>query len=114
MEWAVGPNENYNFMGLKDQEVRKGVSNMITSHDVKCYEDILDYLDWGDDTAGYSVGGRMWFEREWDSIVPELKERILAVDRIVLERHVEAYDAERYKEYIATIKRRLELEEGKR
>jgi len=46
--------------------------------------------------------------------VPELKERILAVDRIVLERHVEAYDAERYKEYIATIKRRLELEEGKR
>lgn len=84
---------------------------MITSHDVKCYEDIIDYLEWGDDTAGYSVGGRMRFEREWDTISPELKQRILAVDRIVLERHTEAYDVDRYKEYIATIRKRLEQED---
>jgi hypothetical protein len=114
IENSIGNEENLKAMIIKDEIISKGDKKMITSHDVKCYEDILDYLEWGDDTAGYSAGGRMWFEREWDSIAPELKERILAVDRIVLERHVDAYDVERYKEYIATIRRRLEIEEGKR
>jgi len=56
---------------------------------------------------------RLGFEKEWDTIAPELIERILAVDRIVLERFADLYDDPLTKRYIATIKRRLELEEAK-
>ena len=87
---------------------------MVGKADVKDYEDIIDYFEWQDGSDELEIVARLRFEREWDTIAPELKERILAVDRIVLERHVEAYDAERYKEYIATIRRRLEIEEGKK
>lgn len=87
---------------------------MVGKADVKDYEDIIDYFEWQDGSDELEIVARLRFEREWDTIAPELKERILAVDRIVLERYADLYDDDLTKRYIDTIKKRLELEEGKR
>lgn len=87
---------------------------MVGKADVKDYEDIIDYFEWQDGSDELEIVARLRFEREWDTIAPELKERILAVDRIVLERFADLYEDDLTKRYIDTIKKRLELEEGKR
>jgi hypothetical protein len=87
---------------------------MVGKADVKDYEDIIDYFEWQDGSDEIEIVARLRFEREWDTIAPELKERILAVDRIVLERFADLYEDDLTKRYIDTIKKRLELEEGKR
>lgn len=87
---------------------------MATKYDVQCYEDIIDYFEWQDGSDELEIVSRLGFEKEWDTIAPELKERILAVDRLVLERYADLYDDPLTKRYIATIKRRLEIEDGKR
>jgi len=86
---------------------------MVGKADVKDYEDIIDYFEWQDGSDELEIVARLRFEREWDTIAPELKERILAVDRIVMERYADLYDDDLTKRYIDTIKKRLELEETK-
>jgi hypothetical protein len=86
---------------------------MIGNVDVKDYEDIIEYFETDDDADELEIVSRLSMEDDWETATPELKERILAVDRIVLERYADLYDDPLTKRYIATIKRRLELEEEK-
>jgi hypothetical protein len=99
---------------ITEEDVYKGDNTMVGKADVKDYEDIIDYFEWQDGSDELEIVARLRFEREWDTIAPELKERILAVDRIVLERFADLYEDDLTKRYIATIRRRLEIEEGKR
>lgn len=86
---------------------------MIGNVDVKDYEDIIEYFETDDDADELEIVSRLSMEDDWETATPELKERILAVDRIVLERFADWFEYDLFKRYIATIKRRLELEEEK-
>ncbi|HPV15098.1 MAG TPA: hypothetical protein PL126_05560 [Candidatus Cloacimonadota bacterium] len=86
---------------------------MIGKVDVKDYEDIIEYFETDDDADELEIVSRLSMEDDWETATPELKERILAVDRIVLERYADWFEYDLFKRYIATIKRRLELEEEK-
>lgn len=102
---------HFKVVSLTNNHIRKGIK-MVTEYDVKCYEDIIDYLEWQDGTDELEIVSRLAFEKEWESIPPELKKRIIKVDKIVLEHYADWYDDYLFKRYVKCIKRRLELEEG--
>ncbi len=82
----------------------------VVDYDVKCYENIIDYFELGDETDIQEIYGRLRFEKEWDSITEKLKQRILAVDNLVLERYQDWFDYSIFTDYIKCIKNRLRIE----
>ena len=82
----------------------------VTEYDVKCYEYILDYLETDDSTDEIEILSRIIIDKEWDSISPELKNRILAVDKIVLEKYADYFSYDLWKEHLAMIKARVDSE----
>ena len=83
---------------------------MVTDYEVKNYEYIIDYLETDDSTDIQEIYSRQTFEKEWDGIPDHLKKRILAVDKIVLERYADWFDYQLFKDYIKMIRHRLHLE----
>ena len=77
---------------------------------VKQYEDILDYLPLNDDANGFEVVSRLKIEEEWDFLPDIYKQRILAVDKVVVEKYAGNFNYPLWKEYIAKIKARLDYE----
>ncbi|HQO18649.1 MAG TPA: hypothetical protein PLJ85_05670 [Candidatus Cloacimonas sp.] len=74
---------------------------------VKQYEDILDYLSVQDDAHGFEVVSRLQIEEEWEDLPENYKQRILAVDKIVLEKYADLFSYPLWKEYIAKIGARI-------
>lgn len=86
---------------------------MTTDIDVRQYEYIIDYFEDDDSTDELEMFNRLGMEEEWDSIPEDLKQRILAVDKIVLERYADWFDYNVFNEYIKTIRHRQKLEAAK-
>ncbi len=84
--------------------------NMVDELDVQHYEDIIDYFEWDDDTDIQEIYSRQRFEEEWETIPEELKQRILAVDNLVLERYQDWFDYNVFIDYIKMIKNRQRIE----
>jgi hypothetical protein len=82
----------------------------VIDYDVKCYEYIIDYFEHDDSTDEQEMFSRLRFEQEWDSIPEPFKQRILAVDRVVLEKYADWFNYNVFNDYIKCIKRRQELE----
>lgn len=82
---------------------------MITNLDVKQYEYIIDYFETDDTTDEQEMFNRLGMEEEWDSISEAFKQRILAVDKIVLERYADWFDYNVFNKYIKCIRKRQEL-----
>ena len=80
---------------------------MVTEYDVRCYEYILDYLEEDDSTDEIEIISRLSYDKQWEEIPVELKQRILAVDKTVVEKYAESFSYPLWKEYIARIKARL-------
>jgi len=80
---------------------------VVTEYDVRCYEYILDYLETDDPTDEIEILCRLLYDNYWDEIEPELKKRILAVDKIVVEKYADLFSYPLWKEYIAKIRRRI-------
>lgn len=97
-------------MLLTDQYTSKGVSNMVVELEVKQYEYIIDYFETDDSTDEQEMFNRLGMEEEWDGIPEALKQRILAVDKIVLERYADLFDYNVFNKYIKCIRKRQELE----
>jgi len=85
---------------------------MIGNNDVIGYERIIEYFETDSDLDEVEIVSRLSMEDDWDTATPELKRRILAVDKIVLERFADWFDYPLFKRYINTIKARLERHSG--
>ena len=83
---------------------------MTDAYDVKCYELLPKYFDMDDTTDEQELFNRLGMEKEWDTIPEDLKQRILAVDNIVLERYADWFDYNVFNEYIKCIKNRQQIE----
>jgi hypothetical protein len=79
----------------------------------KCYEYIIDYFEDDDTTDKKEMFSCLDFEKEWDSIPEDLKQRILAIVKIVLERYADWFDYNVFNEYIKCIRHRQKLEAAK-
>lgn len=101
-------------MWLTRQTIWKGDKKMVVKYDVECYEAIIQDLATNDDNCEIWMMDRFGFEKEWDTIRPELQKFILEIDRKVVELYNGMYNDEMFREYMDTIRRRLEIEEGKR
>ncbi len=99
-------------MLLTPQIIKKGDKMAVGEHCVKCYEYILDYFEKDDSTDEQEMFSRLGMEKDWDSIPLPLKQRILAVDRIVLEKYADYFDYNVFNAYIKTIKARVAIEDG--
>jgi SPP1 gp7 family putative phage head morphogenesis protein len=108
----LDPKVHAKVMLLTQQYTSKGANNMVGEIDVRQYEYILDYFANDDSCDELEMFSRLRFEQEWDSIPEPFKQRILAVDRIVLEKYADWFNYNVFNEYIACIKARLELEDG--
>ncbi|MDD3536180.1 MAG: hypothetical protein PHC50_08560 [Candidatus Cloacimonetes bacterium] len=108
----LNPEKHGKVMILTDQYTSKGVK-MVGEHCVKQYEYIIDYLKDDDSTDIQEIYNREGMEEEWDSIPEPLKQRILAVDKIVLERYADYFDYQIFKDYIKMIRARLQMESEK-
>lgn len=105
----LDPKVHGKVMMLTDQFTAKG-AKMIVEYEVKCYEYILDYFAEDDSTDEQEMFARLGMEKEWDTIPKAFKQRILAVDKTVLEKYADRFDYNVFNTYIKTIKRRQELE----
>jgi len=85
----------------------------VGEHCVRCYEYIIDYFEDDDSTDELEMFSRLRFEEEWDTIPEAFKQRILAVDKIVLQRYADWFDYNVFNSYIKCIKQRQELEAAK-
>lgn len=95
-------------MLLSDQYISKGANMAITDYDVRCYEYILDYFENDDSTDEQEMFSRLRFDQIWDSIPEPFQQRILAVDRAVLEKYADWFNYNVFNDYIACIKARVE------
>lgn len=109
----LDPNVHGKVMMLTDQKISKGVTMAVGEHCVRCYEYIIDYFEDDDSTDEQEMFSRLRFEEEWDTIPEAFKQRILAVDKIVLERYADWFDYNVFNSYIKCIKQRQELEAAK-
>lgn len=91
---------------IAPNKIYKG-NKMVTEYDVRCYEYILDYLETDDSTDEIEILCRLFYDKYWDEIEPELKKRILAVDKIVLEKYADLFSYPLWQEYIAKIRGRI-------
>lgn len=101
------PKVHRKVMLISPNKIQKGGKMKITEYEVQCYEYILDYLAEDDPTDELEVISRLRFEDNWGEIPEELKQRILAVDKVVVEKYAETFSYPLWKEYIAKIKARL-------
>ena len=97
-------------MLLTNQYISKGADMAITDYDVKCYELILKYFETDDSCDELEMFSRLRFEEEWAAIPEPLKQRILAVDKLVLDKYVDYFDYNVFNEYIKAIRSRQQLE----
>jgi len=109
----LDPNVHGKVMMLTDQYTSKGVSKMVAEIEVRQYEYIIDYFEGDDATDELEMFNRLGMEEEWDSIPEAFKQRILAVDKIVLERYADWFDYNVFNKYIKCIRHRQELEAAK-
>ncbi len=100
-------------MMLTGQKISKGVTMAVGEHCVRCYEYIIDYFEDDDSTDELEMFSRLGFEEEWDTIPEAFKQRILAVDKIVLQRYADWFDYNVFNSYIKCIRQRQELEAAK-
>jgi len=98
---------HHKIMLITPNKIYKGDKMVVTEYDVRCYEYILDYLKTDDSTDEIEILCRLLFDEHWDEIEPGLKKRILAVDKIVLEKYAELFSYPLWKEYIAKIGARI-------
>lgn len=106
----LDPGVHGKVMLLTDQIIKKGDTMAVTNYDVKCYELLPKYFDMDDTTDEQELFNRLGMEKEWDSIPETLKQRILAVDKIVLENYADWFNYNVFNDYIRTIRKRLEIE----
>lgn len=106
----LDPEVHGKVMRLSDQYVSKGDANMVVEYDVYCYELILKYFDTDDTTDEQEMLSRLLMDKEWDTISQPLKQRILAVDKAVLDKYAEWFNYNVFNDYIACIKARLKSE----
>ena len=106
----LDPKLHAKVMLLTQQYTSKEANNMVGEIDVRQYEYILDYFANDDSTDEQEMFSRLIMDKEWDSIPEPFKQRILAVDRIVLEKYADWFDYNVFNDYIKCIKRRQELE----
>lgn len=97
---------------LTGKDIKKG-AKMVDELDVKHYEYIIDYFEDDDSCDELEMFSRLRFDEEWDDIPEHLKQRILAVDKIVLERFHSILDYPTFNKYIACIRARVKSEEGR-
>ena len=109
----LDPKVHGKVMMLTDQKISKGVTMAVGEHCVRCYEYIIDYFENDDTTDEQEMFSRLGFEEEWDTIPEAFKQRILAVDKIVLQRYADWFDYNVFNSYIKCIKNRQELEAAK-
>jgi hypothetical protein len=105
----LDPTVHGKVMLLSQQKITKGVS-MVGEYDVYCYELILSYFKTDDSTDEQEMFSRLRFDKEWDSIPESFKQRILAVDKVVLEKYADWFNYNVFNDYIACIKARLKTE----
>ncbi len=86
---------------------------MVAEIEVRQYEYIIDYFEGDDSTDELEMFNRLGMEEEWDTIPEAFKQRILAVDKIVLERYADWFDYNVFNSYIKCIRHRQELEAAK-
>lgn len=108
----LDPKVHGKVMLLTDQYTSKGAT-MTDEYDVKCYELLPKYFDMDDTTDEQELFNRLAMEQDWDSIPEALKQRILAVDKIVLERYADWFNYNVFNDYIKCIKHRQEIEASK-
>lgn len=109
----LDPKQHGKVMLLTDQYTSKGAT-MTDEYDVKCYELLPKYFDTNDTTDEQELFNRLAMERDWDSLPEALKQRILAVDKIVLERYADWFDYNVFNDYLKCIRHRWELETSNR
>lgn len=107
----LNPNEHGKVMMLSNQYTSKGVNNMVDEYDVFCYELILKYFETDDSTDEQEMFSRLIMDKEWDTIPEPFKQRILAVDRVVLEKYADWFNYNVFNDYIACIKARVKASE---
>jgi hypothetical protein len=108
----LDPKVHGKVMLLTDQYTSKGAT-MTDEYDVKCYELLPKYFDMDDTTDEQELFNRLAMERDWDSLPEALKQRILAVDKIVLERYADWFNYNVFNDYIKCIKHRQEIESSR-
>ena len=104
----LDPMQHGKVMLLTDQYTSKGANNMVDEIEVRQYEYILDYFENDDSTDEQEMFSRLLMDKEWDTIPEPLKQRILAVDKLVLEKYADWFNYNVFNQYIACIKARLE------
>ena len=100
------PTKFYKVMTVP-KKVVKEEKMWTTESIVKQYEDILDYLSVQDDAHGFEVVSRLQIEEEWEDLPANYKQRILEVDKIVLEKYADLFSYPLWQEYIAKIGARI-------
>jgi hypothetical protein len=103
----LDPKVHGKVMLLSSQYTSKGAYNMVDEYDVYCYELILKYFETDDSTDEQEMFSRLSMDKEWDSIPEPFQQRILAVDKIVLEKYADWFNYNVFNDYIACIKARL-------
>lgn len=106
----LDPKVHGKVMMLSTQHISKGAHMAITDYDVKCYEYIIDYFENDDSTDEQEMFSRLRFDKEWDTISQPLKQRILDVDKAVLDKYADWFNYNVFNDYIACIKARLKSE----
>ena len=76
----------------------------VTKYDVKCYGFLLDYLEKNDPADEIEVISRLSYEKEWDSIPLELKQKILEIDKIILNKYASNFNYLLWKRFIQILK----------
>ena len=76
----------------------------VTKYDVKCYGFLLDYLEKNDPADEIEVISRLSYEKEWDSITLELKQKILEIDKIILDKYSSNFNYPLWKRFIQILK----------
>ncbi len=103
----LDPKVHKKVMLITPNKIQQGVKMKITEYEVRCYEYILDYLAEDDPSDELEVISRLRFEDNWEEITEELKQRILAVDKVVVEKYADNFSYPLRQEYISKIKARL-------
>ncbi len=99
-------NTHQKVMLISNPKITKGM-NMVTQYDVKCYSFLPDYLKENDPTDEIEILSRLSFEKDWNSIPSALQQKILEIDKIILDKYADKYAYPLYKTFISTLKKHL-------
>ena len=76
----------------------------VSEYDVKCYGFLLNYLEENDPADEIEVISRLSYEKEWDSIPLALKQKILEIDKIILDKYASNFNYPLWKSFIQILK----------